>query len=323
MRWRVLRRQARAHQAIQLGLLPRLLVEQTAAEARGQIYMPTVSWLLMVAAVSLVLVFRSSGSLAAAYGVAVNATMTITSVLEFNVARDRAGRSLPTAIALLLGFLAVDLGFLGSNLLKIPDGGWLPVLIGVALFTVMTTWRKGASLLAERIARATPNLETFIGWLSSRAVPRVPSSAVFFTGRLEQASPALQQLVRHVGVLHERVILLTVVIEPLPKTTTDERIELKDLGAGFYRVVLHYGFMQGPNVPSELAACRELGLTLDLDEIHYFIGHVDLLEGHKRHGMAGWRDRLFILMASNTEDATASYRIPAAQVMKIGLQVGI
>jgi KUP system potassium uptake protein len=310
-------------QAGQLGLLPRLLVDQTSADARGQIYMPTVNWLLMAAAIGLVLMFRSSGNLAAAYGVAVNSTMAITTVLAFNVARERGGWSLPAALAFLLGFLVIDLGFLGSNALKIPDGGWLPVLIGLALFTVMTTWRKGASLLAERITRTTANLETFIGRVKGEPVPRVPGTAVFFTGRLEQTPPALAQLVRHTGVLHERVIVLTVVIEPLPKTGADERIELKDLGAGFHRVVLHYGFMQGPNIPSELAACADLGLGLDLDEIHYFIGHVDLLEGRRREGMAAWRDRLFILMASNTQDATAYYQIPLAQVMKVGLQVGI
>jgi KUP system potassium uptake protein len=310
-------------QAIQLGLLPRLLVDQTSADARGQIYMPTVNWLLMIAAIGLVLMFRSSGNLAAAYGVAVNSTMAITTVLAFNVARERGGWSLPAALAFLLGFLAIDLGFLGSNALKIPQGGWLPVLIGLALFTVMTTWRKGASLLAERIARTTTNLETFIGRVKGEPVPRVAGAAVFFTGRLEQTPPALAKLVRHTGVLHEHVIVLTVVIEPLPKTNSDERIEYKDLGEGFHRVVLHYGFMQGPNIPSELAACADLGLSLDLDQVHYFIGHVDLLEGRRREGMAAWRDRLFIFMASNTQDATAFYQLPAAQVMKVGLQVGI
>ena len=144
-------------QAVQLGLLPRLTVEQTSADARGQIYMPAVNWLLMVAAIGLVLAFRSSGNLAAAYGVAVNSTMAITTVLAFNVARERGGWSLPAALAFLLGFLAIDLGFLGSNLLKIPDGGWLPLLIGVVLFTVMTTWRRGAALLAEQIAATTPD----------------------------------------------------------------------------------------------------------------------------------------------------------------------
>jgi KUP system potassium uptake protein len=310
-------------QAVQLGLLPGLTVEQTSAHARGQIYMPAVNWLLMAAAIGLVFTFRSSGNLAAAYGVAVNSAMAITTVLAFNVARERGGWSMPAALAFLLGFLAIDLGFLGSNLLKIPDGGWLPVLIGLALFTVMTTWRRGASLLAERIADTTPTLETFMGRIAGERIPRVPGTGVFFTGRLDQTPPALQQLVRHTGILYERVLLLTVVIEPLPKTDLEERIEVKDLGAGFCRVVLHYGFMQGPNIPSELATSAALGLTTDLDQIHYLIGHVDLLAGRKLRGMARWRDQLFVVMASNTQDATSFYQIPAAQAMKVGLQVGI
>jgi KUP system potassium uptake protein len=310
-------------QAIQLGHLPRLRVEQTSAAARGQIYMPAVNWFLMMAAIGLVLVFRTSGNLAAAYGVAVNSTMAITTVLAFRVARERGGWRLPAAIAFLAGFLAIDLGFLGANLLKVPQGGWLPLLIGLAFFTIMTTWRTGSRLLGETIAHTTPTIQTFMGRLASDPPIRVPGTAVFFTGRSEQTPPALQQLRRHTAVLYERVILLTVIVEPVPKTSPNERVEWKDLGIGFHRVVLHYGFMQGPNVPSEIAACSARGLRIAPEEMHYFIGHVDLLESRRRYGMPGWRDRLFIFMASNTEDATASYQIPSSQTMKVGSQVRI
>ncbi|MEO8081208.1 MAG: KUP/HAK/KT family potassium transporter, partial [Caldimonas sp.] len=310
-------------QAVQLGLLPRLKVMQTSAHARGQIYMPSVNWLLMIAAIGLVLGFRSSGNLAAAYGVAVNSTMAITTVLAFKVARERGRWGLPAALAFLLVFLFIDLGFLGSNMLKIPEGGWLPIVIGLALFTMMTTWRRGAGLLAQQIASATPTLDSFIARLAKEPMPRVPGIAVFFTGRLEQTPPALQQIARHTGVLHERVLLVTVVIEPVSKTEKQERLELTELGEGFCRIVLRYGFMQGPNIPSELAGCEELGLRDRMNEIHYFIGHVDLLAGRRRQGMAYWRDRLFVFMASNTEDATAFHRVPAAQAMKVGLQIGI
>ena len=276
-------------QAVQLGLLPRLAVAHTSAESHGQIYMPAVNWLLLVAAIALVLVFQSSGNLAAAYGVAVNSTMVITTVLAFNVARERGNWSLPASLALLMGFLTIDLGYLGSNLLTIPHGGWLPLVFGAVLFTVMVTWRRGAILLAEQIEKTTVTLETFIGRLEGEQVPRIPGTAIFFTGRLEETPPALGKLVQHTGVLHERVILVSVVIEPVPKVDRESRIELKALDAGFYRVVLRYGFMQSPNIPSELAACGELGLTLDLDEVHYFIGQVDLLAGRKLRGMALWR----------------------------------
>jgi KUP system potassium uptake protein len=310
-------------QAIQLGRLPRLTVKQTAADARGQIYVPAVNWLLMVAAIGLVLAFRSSGNLAAAYGVAVNSTMAITTVLAFNVARERGSWSMPALLTFLLGFLAIDLGFLGSNLLKIPDGGWLPLLIGAMLFTVMTTWCRGARLLAEQIANTTPKLETFIGRVTGEQILRVPGTAVFFTGRSEQTPHSLQQLVERTHILYKRVVLVTVVIEPVPRINGDERIEMKELGEGFYRLVLRYGFMQGPNIPSELDACARLGLKLDLDKIHYIIGHVNLLAGRKLRGMALWRDRLFVLLARNTQDPTDFYQLPVAQTMTVGMQVGI
>ena len=310
-------------QAIQLGLFPQFTVKQTSADAHGQIYLPIVNWILMTAAIVLVLVFRSSGNLAAAYGVAVNSTMAITTVLAFNVARERGGWSLPAALAFLLGFLAIDLGFLGSNFLTIPDGGWLPLTIGALLFSVMTTWRRGSGILAEQIANATTNIETFIGRVKGEQIPRIPGTAVFITGRLEPTPPSLQQLVRHTGVLYERVILMTVVIEPMPTVNLDERIELEAFDEGFYRIMLHYGFMHTPNIPSDLSACAELGLHLDLDEIHYIVGHVDLLAGRKLHGMAVWRDKLFVFLARNTKDAISGYHIPAAQTMTVGLHVGI
>jgi len=310
-------------QAIQLGLFPQFTVKQTSADARGQIYLPIVNWILMAAAIGLVLAFRSSDNLAGAYGVAVNSTMAITTVLAFNVARERGDWSLPATLAFLFGFLAIDLGFLGSNLFKITDGGWLPLFIGVLLFTVMTTWRRGSGILAEQIANTTTNLETFIGRVKGEQIPRVPGTAVFITGRLEPTPPSLQQLVRHTGVLYERVILMTVVIEPMPTVNLNERIELEVFDEGFYRIMLHYGFMHTPNIPSDLSACAELGLHLDLDEIHYIVGHVDLLAGRKLHGMAVWRDKLFAFLARNTQDAIVGYHIPAAQTMTVGLHVGI
>ena len=310
-------------QAIQLGMFPQLTVKQTSADVHGQIYLPVVNWILMAAAIVLVLVFRSSGNLAAAYGVAVNSTMAITTVLAFNVARERGGWSLPATLAFLLVFLSIDLGFLGSNFLTIPDGGWLPLCIGALLFTVMTTWRRGSGILTEQIANTTTNLDTFIGRVKAEQIPRIPGTAVFITSRLEPAPPSLQQLLRHTGVLYERIILVTVVIEPMPTVNLDERIELEAFDEGFYRIMLHYGFMHTPNIPSDLSACAEFGLQLNLDEVHYIVSHVDLLAGRKQHGMAVWRDKLFVFMARNTKDAIAGYHIPAAQTMTVGLHVGI
>ena len=310
-------------QAMHLGFFPRLTVAQTSADARGQIYMPAVNWIMMMAAIGLVLAFRSSGNLAAAYGVAVNSTMAITTVLAFRVARERAGWRLPAALAFLLGFLAIDLGFLGSNLLTIPDGGWLPLAMGAILFIIMTTWRRGTGILAEQIANTTQNIETFIGRVTGEEIPRVIGTAVFLTARLEQTPPPLQKLVRHTGVVYENVILLTIVFEPVPATSGDERMEFTQIDIGFYRIVLRYGFMQTPNIPSELSACAKLGLALDLDQIHYIIGRVDLIAGRKQRGMVLWRDKLFVFLARNTQDITANYHIPADQVMTVGLKLGI
>jgi KUP system potassium uptake protein len=281
--------------------------------------MPVVNWVLAAGAIALVLAFRSSDNLAAAYGVAVNSTMAITTILAFNVARERGGWSLREACAFLIGFLAIDLGFLGSNLLKIPDGGWLPIAIGIVLFVLMTTWHRGSELLAEQVAGETVPVETLIGRLSNNPVIRVPGTAVFFTGRLEQTPPALLQLLRHTGIAHHRIVLVTVVIEQVPHVGKEERLELSALDQGLYRVILRFGFMQGPNVPSDLKRCAEHGLNLDLGEVRYFVGQVDMLAGRKQQGMA----RLFAWMARNTEDATAPYHIPAGQAMSVGLRVGI
>jgi KUP system potassium uptake protein len=310
-------------QAIQLGQFPQLTVRQMSADVRGQIYLPVVNWILMTAAIVLVLAFRSSGNLAAAYGLAVNSTMAITTVLAFIVARERGGWSLPASLAFLLGFLFIDLGFLGSNFLTILDGGWLPLFIGALLFTIMTTWHRGSGILAEQIANTTTNLETFIGRVKAEQIPRIPGTAVFFSGKLEPTPPSLQQLVRHAGVLYERVVLVTVLTETMPTVSLDERIELKEFDAGFFQIVLRYGFMQTPNIPSDLSACAGLGLILDMDQLHYIVGRIDLLAGRKLHGMAVWRDKLFIFLARNTQDVISSYHIPAAQMMTVGLHVGI
>ncbi len=303
--------------------MPRFTVQHTSAEVRGQIYMPGINWILMIAAIGLVLLFQTSGNLAAAYGVAINSTMAVTTVLAFRVARERGGFGWASSLAFLLVFVTIDLGYLGSNLLTIPEGGWLPLVIGAIMFSVMTTWRRGVMIVSQLIAKTTTNLETFIGRISAESISRVAGVAVFFTGRLGDSPPALQQFVRRTGILHETVILTTVIIEPVPKVDSKERIEITRHDAGFIRLVLRYGYMQGTNIPSDLALCAEHGLLVDLATVNYFIGHVNLLAGRKQQGMASWRDHLFARMAANTEDATASYQLPYSQTMNIGLTIGI
>jgi KUP system potassium uptake protein len=310
-------------QAIQLNYLPHFQVLQTSSESSGQIYVPLVNWLLMLAAIGLVLVFHSSTNLASAYGVAVNMSMAITTLLVFHVHLERNGWKLRSALLFLIIFLAIDLSFLGSNMLKIPDGGWISLAIGAAMLVVMTSWRQGSRQLAEQMAENAEPFDQFVERIRKQKVPRLPGTAVFLTGRLHQTPPALQQVVRHVGVLQEQVILLTVLIEKVSRVNVEDRVEVTALEDGFTRVVLHYGYMQGPNVPSDLQRLKEHGMNLDLSTISYFIGQVDMLAGRKRSGMMVLRDRLFVWMARNTRDTTSSYHIPADQVMAVGLQVGI
>jgi len=310
-------------QAMQLNLMPHFKVQQTSAEVHGQIYMPSINWIMMIAAIGLVLTFQSSGNLAAAYGVAVNSTMAITTILAFKVARERGGWGWPASLAFLISFLLIDLAYLGANLMTIPDGGWLPLVMGTLLFSVMTTWRRGTILLSQHIAKKTISMDTFIAQQEAKAIQRICGVAVFFTGRLDNTPPALQQFIHRTGMLHECVILITVIIELVPKIDQKERIELTRLDAGFVRILLHYGYMQGINVPSDLALCTELGLPLDLSSLNYFVGNVNLLPDSKQNGMVSWRDRLFARMVINTQDATASYQLPYMQTMNIGFTVGI
>lgn len=310
-------------QAIQLKFLPNFKIKQTSAESSGQIYVPLVNWILMVAAIGLVLAFRSSSNLASAYGVAVNLSMAVTTLLVFCVQRERSGWKLGPSLAFLIVFMIIDLSFLSSNLIKIPDGGWISLAIGTAVLVVMTTWRRGVQLLAERVAENTLPFESWIEQQRKHSLPRIEGAAVFFTGRLHQTPPALQQLVRHVGVLPETVLLVTVLIEKTSRVDLAERIEYTPLAEGFSRVVLHYGYMQQPNVPQELYRLKEQGLSIDLSKISYFIGQVDMLAGRRQKGMVAWRDRLFVWMARNTSDMTTSYHIPIEQAMTIGLYMGI
>jgi KUP system potassium uptake protein len=310
-------------QAIQLNYLPQFQVLQTSAESSGQIYVPLVNWLLMLAAIGLVLAFHSSSNLASAYGVAVNLSMATTTVLVFHVCLERDGWKLRSALLFLIVFLAIDLGFLASNMLKVPNGGWISLAIGLIMLIVMTTWRKGSRMLAEQISETAEPLPQFVQRIRDQNLPRIPGTAVFLTGRLHQTPPALQQVVRHIGALQEQVILLTVLIEKVSRVSAEERLETDALEDGFTRVVLHYGYMQEPNIPLDLQRLKDHGLELDLACISYFIGQVDLLAGRKHGGMMVWRDRLFVWMARNTRDMTSSYHIPAEQVMAVGLQVGI
>jgi KUP system potassium uptake protein len=307
-------------QAIQLGLAPRLDVEHTSAMEMGQIYVPQVNWALMVATLVIVIGFGSSGAIAAAYGIAVTLTMIITALLLYVIARERWHWPTPVAIGVMLVFLTIDAAFFGANALKIAQGGWVPLVVAGVLFTLMTTWRTGRRLVADRLtARAIP-LDDFIATVVSTAPVRVPGTAVFMTAQPTGTPPALAHNMRYNKVLHENVIVLTVVTAQMPHVPMDEQVSVQPLGHGLYNVRVQYGFMEDPHVPDALLQARQHGVPLDEDDVTYFLGRETIIVTRRR-GMAIWREKLFVLMARNAVRATAFFRLPPERVVELGVQV--
>jgi KUP system potassium uptake protein len=309
-------------QAIQLGYVPRLDIEHTSSSEMGQVYVPQVNWALMIATIVIVIGFGSSSALAAAYGIAVTMTMVITTILLGVVAKDRWHWRPPVVFAVVAVFLAVDLTFFSANLVKVLQGGWLPLIIGTCTFTVMTTWKTGRRIVAERLtARAIP-IEHFMSVIVSSPPVRVPGTAVFMTAQPRGTPPALAHNLRHNKVMHEHVVILTVSTAPVPHVPPKEHIAFETLGHGVFTVRVIYGFMQDPNVPEALRAAQHQGLGIDADDITYFLGRETILVTHRR-GMALWREKLFVLMTRNAVRATAFFRLPPERVVELGVQVEI
>jgi len=310
-------------QAVQLRLSPRMRIIQTSSEEIGQIYIPAINWALMLATIALVAGFGSSSGLAAAYGVAVATTMVITALLVRFVMLER-WQWHPLAVAGLTAvFLTVDLAFFGANILKVGAGGWIPLAAGLAVFTIMVTWRRGRELVTSHLlAQATP-LPSFLQELAATPPPRVPGTAVFMSGRLFPAPPTLIHHLEHNKVLHEQVVILTILTEDVPRVSASERIDLKQMGQGFYRLIVRYGFMQSPNVPVILRECAPLGLITDPATTTFYLGRETLISTEKVSGMPRWREKLFAFMARNALQATAFYNLPADRVVELGQQVEI
>jgi KUP system potassium uptake protein len=307
-------------QAIQLSYLPRLAIKHTSPEERGQIYIPGINWLLMLSCIALVLAFQSSSNLAAAYGVAVTTTMAITTLLLFTVQRELWKWSLPVALLFMAFFLTIDLAFLGANLIKIPAGGWLPLLIGILGFTLMTTWKRGREILGQRLQETTITLAELKQRLHNQEMVTVPGTAVYMSSNPEMIPPALLHNIEHNKALHDTVIFLSVIVQDIPRVPATERIEVHHLGAGFYRINLYYGFMDQVHIPRALTLARMEGLAIDAWEISYFLGREHIL-ATKRPGMALWRERLFALLSSNSRPATDFFRLPPDRVVELGAQI--
>ena len=309
-----------SRQAIQLGLMPRLEVEHTSAREIGQIYVPQVNWALMLATVLIVVGFGSSGAVASAYGIAVTLTMVITVMLLYVVMTERWQWPKPVAAAVMSLFLVIDLAFFGANALKVAQGGWVTLAVALTIFTLMTTWRTGRRLLAERLtARAIP-VEDFMATVAAVQPKRVPGTAVFMTAQPTGTPPALVHNLRYNKVLHEQVVILTVSTAQVPHVPAAERVFVQSLGHDLFNIRVQYGFMEDPNVPEALQQAQEQGLHLDLDDTTYFLGRETIIVTPRR-GMAEWREQLFVVMARNAVRATAFFRLPAERVVELGVQV--
>lgn len=308
-------------QAVQLGYTPRMKIEHTSSREIGQIYIPAVNWTLMFACIGLVLGFRSSSNLAAAYGISVTGTMMITTLLFYVVTRERWHWARPAALLLTVLFLIVDVAFFGANVVKIVQGGWFPLLVAAIIFTLMTTWKSGRRVLANRLKESTLPIEAFLDDSRIASLARVPGTAVFMFGN-KGTPPALLHNIKHNKVLHRQNVLLTVRTEEVPHVTDEERVSVSDIGHDFWRIELRYGFMEDPDIPAALKKIDVPGLSLRHMETTYFLGR-EVLIATKQPGMAIWRERLFAWMSQNARSATSFFQLPPNRVVELGTQVEI
>ena len=307
-------------QAAQLGYLPRVHVRHTSASEIGQIYIGSVNWLLMVVCIALVVGFRESANLAGAYGLAVSTTMTITTIIFFLVARERFGWPRPRALAVCGLFLVIDLAFLGSTLFKIPHGGWLPLVIAALVFTALSTWRTGRRLVGERLLRGGLDLERFVESLRAHPPTRTPGAAAYLYSGRGVTPPALIAALRHTHVLPETVLVVAIVTEKVPRVAPARRTEITDLGDGFHQIVLHFGFIESPEIPTALAGRALMHLGIDLSSISYVLG-AESLRVTARPGMVRWREHLFAALSRNATSAADYFCLPFDQTLVLGITV--
>ncbi len=308
-----------SQQAMQLSLLPRLDVHQTSKEAIGQVYVPQINWLLLICVIGLVLAFGSSDNLAAAYGIAVAGTMVITTGLLAIVARRLWHWSLPVTALVMGFFMVVDIAFFGANAVKIPQGGWFPLLVAVVVFTLMSTWRRGRQIVLERTSEDNPDLREFIAKLNSTEYPRVAGTAVYLAARRGTAPYSLMDNLRHNKVLHERIVLLTVATERQPFVPEDERMTVQELGKGFTEMTLRFGFAEAPSVPAAFET-HNAQFPIDLAQTSFFVGRENPVPT-TRPDLSLWREKLYAVMTRNAVSAAAYFQIPPKRVVELGTQV--
>ncbi|MDB4877165.1 MAG: Low affinity potassium transport system protein kup [Gemmatimonadetes bacterium] len=322
-------------QAVQLGYSPRVTVVHTSKSEAGQIFIPEINRMLMLGCLLLVITFKSSIALGAAYGIAVTGTMAITSILFYVVARGRWNWSLAHVLPITLVFLAVDLTLFAANVIKIENGGWVPIVIAIGVFTLMSTWKKGRNLLNQALHAGALPLDLFLGDVERRKPPRVPGTAVFMTSSNDGVPVVLLHHLKHNKVLHEQVILMSVVTHEVPEIKASERVSVEKLEHGFYRVTARYGFMEQPNVPEILQWARDAGIKAKTNETTFYLGRerIIIADGERKPGtrrapddavlphMARWRKKLFVVMSRNARSATEFFGIPPNRVVELGAQV--
>ena len=309
-------------QAIQLGLLPRFEIKHTSETLVGQIYMPRVNLLLLIGVVLLVVLFRSSSALASAYGIAVTGTMVVTATMAFVVMWKVWRWPIALAAAVMVPLIVIDVTFLSANLLKVMEGGYVPLALGGLVMTVMYTWRRGSRMLFAKTRRQEMPLDTLVAMLEKKPPHRVPGTAVFLTSDPASAPTALLHSLKHYKVLHEKNVILTVEVAPMPRVDVSERVRIEPVGETFSRVILRFGFMETPNVPKALAIARKLGWTFDIMSTSFFLSRRSLRPSADS-GMPIWQDRLFIALARSSNDATDYFQIPTGRVVEVGTQVTI
>jgi KUP system potassium uptake protein len=309
-------------QAIQLGLLPRLEIRHTSATQEGQIYMPRVNTVLLIGVLLLVGLFRSSSALASAYGISVTGTMVVTGILAFVVIWKSWRWSVFAAAALIAPFFLIDITFLAANLLKVMEGGWVPLAFGGLAMIIMYTWQRGTRLLFEKTRRLETPLSALVAMLEKKPPQRVPGTAVFLTSDPQSAPTALMHSLKHYKVLHEKNVILSVETAPMPRVAPDDRVRIEPVGETFLRVILKFGYMETPNVPRALAIARKLGWQFDIMSTSFFLSR-RLLKPAARSGMPRWQDQLFIALARTANDATDYFQIPTGRVVEVGTQVTV
>jgi KUP system potassium uptake protein len=307
-------------QAVQLGYLPRVDIEHTSSTQIGQIYIPGLNWLLAIACVGLVVGFRTSSNLAAAYGVAVTTDMVFTTILFAVVARARWGWGMAATVGLAAVFLTIDLGFWTAGLSKIPHGGWFPLVVAAAVFTIMTTWKTGRGILAARLAESALPIKLLPERISALAPTRVAGTAIYLTRDPNLVPHALLINVTHNKVLHERIVFLAMFTETQAYVPEADRLRIEELAPNVYRVVARHGFAEDPEVPAVIHWCRQQGLDIDLSRTTFFVGRETLL-ATERPGMALWRERLFSVLSRNARRATRFFRIPPNRVVELGAEI--